>query len=713
MKPLLFILAFALLAVSPAASHATAPAKPPLDDKAFHAIYKILVAHVEEHRHEEALALAKELETLARDASDLNWVATALWRQAQYHRGRGETEEALRLFTEVRDIHSQLVQQGRRPNTASQISLLGNFQSIYITQGKLGKAYLAHRETEEALRAMYRRDGHGEIENLYDPNGPHFALRTFPSALGYLLQGETYFRENGGDIDGALEIARLAVRHFEQAERVTEWEENAKASAYHDLADLLIATGQTGEALDVLDILASKRTTYRAAQHFLSAQIDRAHLQLLAGHEPEPLFDTVRAALEESEQRRDIGRALVEHGTLARMHAHLGNVDEALSILENAVARVRIRDEKTNLARLLVIRAEILLADSQYDRVEADLEEALGYFRAHGLLRDEVAAFAIFGQYLAETGQLHRAPAFLTTAEFLADRFRGTLDAARLQEALTTLRQTSKSTATLAPKNTGADLQPVTMTTRVAPGELARGRFLLINPGTKTVSGTLIVSGSVAADAWNADRKIWAVAIESHAVRKNATRNFTLEPGDKVTIFTESASATPSAQTVEFRWSGPPEMFAWWHFSHGETAAEATVVNANLAIESPFYSVPLYHEIYYRGPQTRHRQNFRIKTSAPSRIVIANETTGQILAIDAQADGDFQKSGDVLFHDADENGFPDLPMDAETGVAFLEILVFPLQTPVSEDSLSVEIDLLNADGQWEKQEKNILIRAAP
>ena len=138
---------------------------------------------------------------------------------------------------------------------------------------------------------------------------------------------------------------------------------------------------------------------------------------------------------------------------------------------------------------------------------------------------------------------------------------------------------------------------------------------------------------------------------------------------------------------------------ARWEFGTTTTARETAVVNASLAEDNPFYSVTFYHELYYRGPGTS-LQNLRVTASRSCRIEITDAWTGELLAIDANGDGDFDGSGDVLFADADADGYPDFKLGPGRDVAAFELLVYPAAGPIPA-SHELEITLWHREaGVW-------------
>ena len=238
------------------------------------------------------------------------------------------------------------------------------------------------------------------------------------------------------------------------------------------------------------------------------------------------------------------------------------------------------------------------------------------------------------------------------------------------------------------------DLQPMTMQTRVEPGEVGRGRFTLSNPTAEPVEGILAALGVAGEVAWDGDEGIWNVVTDSPPVVDPALRleqPVELDPGEQIQIVIEANSAgevVASEQSVSIQWSSGGEeapLEGTWKFAAdsaaGEVAPTVAVVNASRARRNPFYTVPFYHEIYFRsvkrGEQTA---NIRAVAKPACRIEIVTDGTGEFVAIDANGDGVFDGRGDSVFNDSDNDGMPDIQADSGKVVS-IELHVYPGDRP--------------------------------
>lgn len=132
------------------------------------------------------------------------------------------------------------------------------------------------------------------------------------------------------------------------------------------------------------------------------------------------------------------------------------------------------------------------------------------------------------------------------------------------------------------------------------------------------------------------------------------------------------------------------------------------MINASLADDNPFYAISLFHDIYFRDVG-KTLANFRVQTSEPCRIEIIDAFSHQLLAIDANGDGDFEDIGDALYADSNGDGYPDLKLSSTEDTKQIELAVFP-QFKNNREKREIEISLsFQSHGVWKTQAIDRLI----
>jgi hypothetical protein len=254
------------------------------------------------------------------------------------------------------------------------------------------------------------------------------------------------------------------------------------------------------------------------------------------------------------------------------------------------------------------------------------------------------------------------------------------------------------------------DLQPIMTTTHVSTGELAHARFGIFNPSTSAAAGRVKLVSSDAQFEWTPTDQGWNVELSrGTAGIAVSTNEIIIPPGSASALYFE-ALPSPSGATnrVSITWQGTSTAEAVWECSASPDSRSVAIVNASLAGENPFYAVPFYHEIYFRGA-TPEVRNFRVKTSEPCRVEILDATSDKLVAIEANGDGYFDGPGDVLYSDSDGDGFPDFVLSKEHDAARFELLVYPASR-ADRGPGEIEVKLLMEENHdWVEQAADKLV----
>jgi tetratricopeptide (TPR) repeat protein len=248
------------------------------------------------------------------------------------------------------------------------------------------------------------------------------------------------------------------------------------------------------------------------------------------------------------------------------------------------------------------------------------------------------------------------------------------------------------------------DLQPILMSTQVSTGELAHARFGIFNPSARAAKGHVKLVSLDTRYQWTATDQGWNVGL-SHgtADEGSATKELTILPGSASALYFEALPSTSgTTNRLSITWQGQSTAEATWEFSASPDPRTLAIVNASLAADNPFYAVPFYHEMYFRGAN-QELHNFRVKTSEPCRVEVLDAATDKLLAIDADGDGNFDGPGDVLYVDEDGNGFPDFALSKERDLATFELLVYSApRTTHGQGEIEIRL-LIEENNVWVEQ----------
>jgi tetratricopeptide (TPR) repeat protein len=481
---------------------------------------------------------------------------------------------------------------------------------------------------------------------------------------------------------------------------------------------LLYQEGRTQEALATVDRVVNLSGQENFQTHQAEALKERARIRL-AFSPDEQVENDLRKSLQ---LYRALGRKNLEpelYELQARLLGKTGRYRQAVETLEQAHQLCLNLKLPFRALHMLLAIAELQtevghLAESRetWQRIESWVSAT-----------EELPAPTRLRVHLARLGQLRRLgnQADLLAAYLQAQLFATASGLSTYQlKALAVFQPglVSISAATTRgavkqsdpPDATLADLQPVRVVTRVRTNEMARARFTLSNPSSETAHGTLQFSGDPYRFTWLTNATgLMVKVLPANGHAENARRDLQLAPGRQVVLTIESApggSTTPNPLVLE--WREKVAATAQWEFGYGEEHQQLAVVNANQALDSPFYAVPLFHEVYYRSDADK-LVNLRVQVSEPCRVEIVDATSRALLAIDAQGDGDFRGAGDVLYADLDSNTYPDFQMSGSLDVRDLELLVFP-QHRHARPAREIQVTLSFQHGTgWEPQATNRLI----
>lgn len=658
-----------------------------------------------QHDRERGLALFRELEARARAANDQAWICHALWKQAQVFSCSGDPATASRLYAECLRLREQSTNcQG----TSYHLLLLGNLYSCYRELGQLGEALKIHWRTIKSARAdMIKQTGIRDI-GLFDLSAEQLAAIRYFDCAGEVFVNEASLRFEAGDETSALALAEKLDRRLTGATA-------DQAIGRH--AELLLAMASWQETLgddDAAEATLAHLISFTGPKQFETedehcrARLCLAALRLRRGADPAPLFTEAEAVIARLEHNLWMPNSLYGRGTLASMHAQQGRFNEAIDILDAAILKAREFTGQTLIAELLFTRARVRLDSGDTTGVQADLFEALKLHRAMGDLRAEMRDCLQYVRFLRASGKLDEARTLLAETITRERRFKDHALHVGLAKEASVLGLTPDASpmnvidTALAFDHT--DLQPVELTTQAVKDGPAHGRFTLTNPGNTAVTGTLTLEGAGVIAHWNATSLRWEIELAGTGEPQSASQTITLAPLDQALIFLQAKSVAIAAR-AQLVWHGAgTAQTAWWHREPGTTATEIAVVDTNLALENPFYGVPLHHFIRHSGNST-HPQNLAVRTSVPCRVELV-DADGRLLAIDATGDGAFNGAGDVLFNDADQNGYPDVLLEAGKPFKGVEIYVYP---STRGDEVKVALQLPDADGQWRSMAEDRLI----
>ena len=252
-----------------------------------------------------------------------------------------------------------------------------------------------------------------------------------------------------------------------------------------------------------------------------------------------------------------------------------------------------------------------------------------------------------------------------------------------------------------------ADLQPLKIHSTVLPDETARVRFTLSNPSAAAATGTLVVEGEHLTADWQDAAGVGRIGLLRSGGDRVVRRRVSLAAGEEFLLVAGAAAGLQG--TLSVRWEparGAVQQSGWTLTSNEADGTDIAISNASLAGRNPFYALRLHHAFHRRHGDAAAPVDFRVVASRPMRIELLHPDTGELLAVDANGDGQLDGPGDVLLVDANHDGFADLTC-APGSPAEIALLIYPLTStePPGESSLDLQ---LRSPAGWETAARNLL-----
>lgn len=250
-------------------------------------------------------------------------------------------------------------------------------------------------------------------------------------------------------------------------------------------------------------------------------------------------------------------------------------------------------------------------------------------------------------------------------------------------------------------------IQPLEIVSVVSPKQIARTRFVVSNPGSQSISGEWVISGpGASSDA--------SGSVQFTAGKAAATLALPLavsgggEASLKVAL---GATEGVDAAKVQVGWrprEGEASKPSTWEVQWQADAVGRVVLDASLIEANPFRSISLFHELAVPVGETVGIP-FRMRSPVPLRLEYYDPTTGEILAIDADGNGDFTNTGDLHSKAASGIACALVPVKSPTATLTVEVRIFaPGGAPLAITPAIVLESEVHRNGAWTKEAESTL-----
>ncbi len=516
------------------------------------------------------------------------------------------------------------------------------------------------------------------------------------------------------------------------------------------LADLALLHGYPEEAAGFLRTFIEKAESYYETGEWdiLLAKLALAVIRIQLGELTEDDLDLADKAQKEIAGNQWNSRSTVLSGSLnkARVYYALGHKQKAWEMVETLFEKTASDVNPYHWVCILGTAIDLALEDGA---ARPELEEwlvlALENARRTGNKFEELPLYEKYARFLmikgryAEAVQIQQEAIRLAKAMSLPKRLQDNLDVlADMQQRIANeavadvpdsqsidptpeIVETEPPTKTIRPITGGAtqtipaiDIQPRSSLSAALPGQPAYGRFYLHNPAAVAQQGTFQLTGAIDQPEWQ--NKQWFTISASPAFATVQLENtLNLEPGASCIIdILGSPLENGEGAGVSCQWvpTGQEQtgITGTWEYESADNSKRTAVIDAHELQENPFYLIPIHHMLQRTDTEGSAIVDYTIEASSPMRIESYDAFTGELLAVDANGDGDFLDEGDQIVGDDNRNSWPDLVFDENQHLASLVMYVKPTQAMTTDTELTVSIRVNDA---WQVDSIDVIKPSTP
>jgi len=352
------------------------------------------------------------------------------------------------------------------------------------------------------------------------------------------------------------------------------------------------------------------------------------------------------------------------------------------------------------------------LADGQVAQAKAVWAEIDRYIAAHPDIPAQmtIKARSIQLEAMLRAGRSDEAAAFARlwylygTSNHVADYWLAAFDPAVLKTHLPSVAAVVQEAAP------HVLLHPSDITTVAITGQKASTVVYLLNPGARSVGGTLTINGPGLKVREGSTEQI-EISFIAGSPDAPAAIPLTLAGGDFVKIhLLVQASGAPEAKeltAISLAWTddaGAKSSEALWHYGWDETPRDASVLEAAQIGLNPFIGLPVRHTVHVPA-STAAPIPFRIRANGSLRVEYLDAETGKLLAVDNNGNGDFTESGDFWTPSGNVGASTSAPAvagDPKTSTAAIEVWYFSNDETKNTGQMELGVELY-IHSEWQQQ----------
>lgn len=249
-------------------------------------------------------------------------------------------------------------------------------------------------------------------------------------------------------------------------------------------------------------------------------------------------------------------------------------------------------------------------------------------------------------------------------------------------------------------------VHPLSVTSMVPPGKGARSRFSVFNHSASRLSGQ-----------WKAEGP--GARVESGVIRFEAGEPVatvrvpaSVGAGEFATIGGQISGASAGSLEASVVWEstgGVAGSSGRWMVKWDHASTDSVVMDASLLEANPFHAISLFHELSVPLGDEQGIP-FRLRSPLPLRVEYYDSSSSELIAIDANGNGDFTEAGDLCLRGPSGISAAIFPAPLDGGDSTVQIRISNLDgDPMgpSSDTLVLEAEVYR-HGKWVKEAEDLL-----
>lgn len=253
-------------------------------------------------------------------------------------------------------------------------------------------------------------------------------------------------------------------------------------------------------------------------------------------------------------------------------------------------------------------------------------------------------------------------------------------------------------------------IQPAFTRSIAEPGEFVRSFYYVLNNSDAATSVVVRLSGKSAQASWAPVEDGFVATItptdEPHDFESEQVVSIQAWQSCNLELSGTTLTQSRRSYSLSLPGAGTQAKWEWWSLPDQPATS---IVGASALHADPFHYIPFTHTLVCRNGEDT-TIDVKVLATQPCRIECYSRPSHQLLFVDQQGNGSFAESGDVIYNDRNNDGFPDILLPCHSATDFI-LYVYP-DHELSEEVL-VNLYTRSEGTDWVAETIDILFPEEP